>query len=381
MIKVRSLLLVCCVVVPAWSQDPKEITHKSRDLEKVKAELNQKKEESERLKKEAQELNQAVIDSESKIKNVETSLLYTKQKNWEVDQQVATTKNLHDKLANTVVQDRANFQSSVKTYYVAWALTSPDTDAAVLKRQILHGQARQLRSKLGEKEVAHRNLQNLVDTQQVIRGEVRKQEGKLNSIKAGVQDKERLINKKKTRQEMLEAEMKELQQTAEELASLIDVLRTKAKDEAESQKEARRQKQLTGQSPILAHSLPWPFPGKVTTRFGRQLNPKSGTMFVSNGVVIVADESQPVLAVADGKVLYAGEFMSYGPMAVVEHPGDWYTVYGQMSSWNVEKGQDVKKGEKVGSTRPRAGGGYESYFELRFYGKSTDPIPWLAKSE
>ena len=72
------------------AQDPKEIKFKSRDLEKVKAELNQKKEERERLEREAEELSRAVRENEGKMKNVETSLFYTKQKNFEIDQKVAT---------------------------------------------------------------------------------------------------------------------------------------------------------------------------------------------------------------------------------------------------------------------------------------------------
>jgi septal ring factor EnvC (AmiA/AmiB activator) len=112
-------------------------------------------------------------------------------------------------------------------------------------------------------------------------------------------------------------------------------------------------------------------------KFGRQVHPTLGTTFVSNGIVIATEEQPSVLAVADGKVLYAGEFMSYGAMTVVEHPGDWYTVYGHLTHWIVEKGQEIKKGDSVGVGRPRQGGGFEAYFELRFYGKPTDPIPWL----
>ena len=84
--------------------------------------------------------------------------------------------------------------------------------------------------------------------------------------------------------------------------------------------------------------------------------------------------------VADGQVLYAGNFMSYGPMTVVEHPGDWYSVYGQLSRWNVEKGQMLKKGEVVGQTGISIEGRPEAYFELRFYGKPVDPLPWLGEN-
>jgi murein hydrolase activator len=77
-------------------------------------------------------------------------------------------------------------------------------------------------------------------------------------------------------------------------------------------------------------------------------------------------------------VLYAGEFMGYGGTVVMEHPDDWYSVYARLSGWAVEKGQAVKRGEMVGQSRTKQGGGGEAYFELRFYGKPTDPMPWLS---
>jgi septal ring factor EnvC (AmiA/AmiB activator) len=70
--------------------------------------------------------------------------------------------------------------------------------------------------------------------------------------------------------------------------------------------------------------------------------------------------------------------MSYGAMTVIEHPGDWYTVYGRLEKWTVERGQAIKAGDAVGATGVGADGNSETYFELRFYGKPTDPMPWLA---
>jgi septal ring factor EnvC (AmiA/AmiB activator) len=119
--------------------------------------------------------------------------------------------------------------------------------------------------------------------------------------------------------------------------------------------------------------------GKIQTKFGRQDNPKTGTTYISNGILIVSDDDL-VRAVADGKVLYAGQFMSYGSMTVMEHLGDWYSVYGHLAKWDVEKGQELKKGDPIGQARLSTNGKKETYFELRFYGKPTDPLPWLSQA-
>ena len=260
---------------------------------------------------------------------------------------------------------------------VAMLLETPQSPSVVAGRMIAQAQAEELDQTLRQKDETGANLKTLVDSQEIVRREFQKQQDLLLAAKQGRENKERLLTKKKSRQEVLESELKDLQRTAEELASLIDGLRTQAKEEKESERQAREEKQRTGQSPIAAKSLPWPFHGKMATHFGRQQHPTLGTVFISNGIAVTNEEDQPVLAVADGKVLYAGQFMSYGSMVVVEHPGDWYSVYGYLLSWECEKGQNIKQGDEVGTMRPKVGGGYEGYFELRFYGKSVDPIPWL----
>ena len=118
---------------------------------------------------------------------------------------------------------------------------------------------------------------------------------------------------------------------------------------------------------------------EITTKYGRQTHPTLGTPFISNGITLRIPETQEVQAVADGQILYAGQFMSYGSMVVLEHSGDWYSVYGRLSKWGGEKGQLIKKGEVVGWTGAAQGGGAEAYFELRFYGKPVDPLPWLVQ--
>jgi septal ring factor EnvC (AmiA/AmiB activator) len=271
------------------------------------------------------------------------------------------------------------YSKSVQNYYVASLLNGPSDISAWAGRAIIEGRAKEIRAMKGDSSDIQRKLEELVDTQKAIRDELSRQQGNLTEVKSGYQSNEKLLSKKMSRQDILEAEMKDLERTAQELASLIDVLRTRSKEEAAAEKQARLQKQMSGQAPILPRSLPWPIKGRILTKFGRQDNPKTGTTYISNGVNIGSEEESSVLSVADGKVLYAGQFMSYGSMVVLEHPGDWYTVYGHLARWDVEKGQELKKGEMIGQARLTSKGERETYFEIRFYGKPTDPLPWLSQ--
>ncbi len=364
-------------MISLGAEGVKEIGTKTRSLEKVKSEIVERQQEKLKLQKEASDLSEFIKDTDSQLKTLETSLVYTKQKNQDIEQQLAVTKNENDRVAAGVEEQRKDLGDQMRVIQVAMLLDMPQSPSVVAGRMIAQAQAEKLDETLRHKDETGANLKTLVDSQEIVRREFQKQQDLLLAAKQGRENKERQLTKKKSRQEVLESELKDLQRTAEELASLIDGLRTQAKEEKESERAARQEKQRTGQSPIGSKSLPWPFHGKMVTRFGRQQQPTLGTVFISNGIAVSNDEDQPVLAVADGKVLYAGQFMSYGSMVVVEHPGDWYSVYGYLMNWECETGQILKQGDKIGMMRPKAGGGYEGYFELRFYGKSVDPVPWL----
>ncbi|MBV9079868.1 MAG: peptidoglycan DD-metalloendopeptidase family protein [Elusimicrobia bacterium] len=374
-----SALLVCSTLLAAPPVQ-KELKFKSRDLDKIREEMSRKKEEKERLKKEAETLSSSVKGDEAQIKNVEQSLLNTHRREIDVEQQVAATKNRQDGLLVKLDDERSALRNSAERTYLAMLLDGPNGIAPVYGKQVIRLRADQVAEVDDQAQKEHKSLESLVDTQTVLRGVAKKQQAKLSDIKTAHREKEKKLSKTTARQEAVDGELRDLQQSAEQLASLIEGLRSRAKKEAEDERRQRLEKQLAGKAPILLHSLPWPLKGTVTTKFGRQqTGTAGGATIISNGIVIKTPEDRSVTAVADGKVLYAGDFMGYGPMAVVEHAGDWYSVYAHLAGWNVEKGQNVKRGETIGQPRTRTGGGAnEAYFELRFYGKPADPVPFLA---
>ncbi len=377
-------LLLFLISGPAFSDAPKtrEIQHKSKDLEKIREELSRKRSEKERLRHEADELAQKVKKEQDRMRDVEKSLANTERRHNETEQKAAVSKNRHDELVSQLGQERAGLNSAAQTYYVAMLLEGPGGIAPAYGRQAVRMRGTAVKATRDDSAKENKNLNDLVSASEILRNEARKQQNKLSDIRETRRDAEKRLSKTQSRQEIVDAELKELQQSAEQVANLIESLRTKVKQEAEAEKKERAARQKAGSSPILARSLPWPTRGKITTHFGRQQNQSTGTPIISNGIIIEAPERTAVIAVSDGKVLYAGEFMGYGAMTVVEHPGDWYSVYGRLSSWSVEKGQMIKRGETVGRSRTKSGGGgAESYFELRFYGKPTDPMPWLATAQ
>jgi hypothetical protein len=117
-----------------------------------------------------------------------------------------------------------------------------------------------------------------------------------------------------------------------------------------------------------------------------------------HGVEFVNASGTPVLAVADGQVVFAGndhETMQglftdfYGNMIILEHriPGfefPIYTLYGHLSKVDAKLGRSVKAGEKIGAVGASGSAlGSHLHFEIRMggaipdYASTRNPELWI----
>jgi septal ring factor EnvC (AmiA/AmiB activator) len=127
-------------------------------------------------------------------------------------------------------------------------------------------------------------------------------------------------------------------------------------------------------------SLDWPLRGRIIRNFGMIKNPKFGTTTMSNGIEIETVEGAPVMAIYDGKVMFAEWFKGYGKSIILSHPGGIYTLYAHNSELVVQRGESVQKGQMIaraGSTGSLSGP--TLYFEVREKDQPVNPLQWLRK--
>lgn len=97
-----------------------------------------------------------------------------------------------------------------------------------------------------------------------------------------------------------------------------------------------------------------------------------------NGVDIPAAKGTPVVATADGYVLFSGRAGSYGRAIQIGHPGGAATCYAHLRKCIVKKGKAVTQGQVIGKVgRSGKADGYHLHYEVRVYGAPTDPAPFL----
>lgn len=117
--------------------------------------------------------------------------------------------------------------------------------------------------------------------------------------------------------------------------------------------------------------LPWPARGKLINRFGSQVDPRYGTRTANRGIDIATSSRTRVLTIWEGTVAFADQFTGYGRMAIIDHGGGFYTLYGNLEEVLVTVGERVATSQAVGLSRDFV------HFELRRQGQATDPLEWL----
>jgi len=117
----------------------------------------------------------------------------------------------------------------------------------------------------------------------------------------------------------------------------------------------------------------WPTEGRVVSTFSESAAGRKG-------INIIGKPGQPILAAADGKVVYSGNGLPrYGNLLIVKHNDVYLSAYAHNDTLLVKEGDTVKNGQRI-ATLGRSGTQVEQlHFEIRRNGKPVDPIRFLPK--
>lgn len=123
-----------------------------------------------------------------------------------------------------------------------------------------------------------------------------------------------------------------------------------------------------GEEPAMEWSLPTQ--GKVIAQFSESDNRK--------GIDIAGKLGQPVMASANGKVVYSGSGLrGYGKLIIIKHNNTFLSAYAHNNKILVKEGQSVSRGQKIAEMGKTDAKQVELHFEVRRYGKPVDPAKYL----
>jgi murein DD-endopeptidase MepM/ murein hydrolase activator NlpD len=122
----------------------------------------------------------------------------------------------------------------------------------------------------------------------------------------------------------------------------------------------------------------WPVEGPVTGAFGERIDPFNGEGAFHTGVDISTAYGQPVIAPADGVVVFASDAGGYGRLIVLEHGQGISTRYGHLASYAAAVGQSVRRGDVIGYVgRSGRSTGPHLHYEVRIQNVPVNPHKYL----
>jgi septal ring factor EnvC (AmiA/AmiB activator) len=379
----------------------------------------------ETLNAERARLNGELIDAGKRVQESEAKLSVTEAKLAELTDQVNVIKTSITERKETIVKMLSAMQRMGRTPPPA-LVTRRDDALAVVRSAML------LAEVFPELKYQADNLSHELEGLVTLEGGIRDQRDAQKSETARLAQEQaridQLLEEKKSKLAQSEAELRMVRQTAEQQAAAVtelndliarldaqiakaEVAQYDAEVAAEQALRTREQQAALetpaneklieikpDQSKVAFASpdrmkpalpfdaakgtLPLPAQGKRLKRFGEADN-SGGTM---RGISLQTRGDARITAPADGWVVYAGPFRSYGQLLIINTGGGYHVLLAGMNRIDVSLGQFVLAGEPVavmGASAPASQGRDDNsrpvlYVEFRKDGRPIDPDPWWA---
>lgn len=107
-------------------------------------------------------------------------------------------------------------------------------------------------------------------------------------------------------------------------------------------------------------------------KFGPRNDSKNQYTIFHKGLTFYTRAHQDIHAVGPGKIIFRDRIKYWGESIIIEHAGNYYSVYTNLTNCRVENNQIVSQDEKICETN-----GNEFYFELRNQNIAINPQNWI----
>lgn len=388
MAKILSVLLALVVFASPLYCD--EAARRKQELEKLKNAAAAKERELQKYRKQAQQISQEIsalenqkARAEQRKNKVESDITYVEQNLLSIeDKRAALERSMP--MWQGVVQEEL-----VQYYFMPVCAACPggyslEQDIFV-DRMVTHKAAFAAELKKENKEAKERlhsfeerNKKLMAQSSQI------KQEQAVISQSFNKKKKDLDVTRRKA--DAVRKEINELNKSAAELNNLLASFERKRKA-ADAKKAAASKtpvkKSSTGpRIDAPRHSLPWPVEGTVISKFGKEYRADLNTWIFRDGIKISAQAGESVRTAAEGSVIYAGPFRSYGNVVIVDHNKGFFTIYGFLKEISASVGDKLPVQGVIGTagqdTQSSSGTGKSAvYFEIRQGTTAVNPQEWL----
>jgi lipoprotein NlpD len=117
----------------------------------------------------------------------------------------------------------------------------------------------------------------------------------------------------------------------------------------------------------------WPASGSLVGKFSDSGN-------VNKGINLAGKRGDPVVAAADGVVVYSGPgIVGYGNLIIIKHDDTFLSAYAHNSRLLLGEGSRAKAGQKIAEIGSSGTHREQLHFEIRKNGVPVDPLGYLPR--
>lgn len=418
LVKCILFLVVFCFATEAFGQSSSELKRRkeslTREIESLNHSLNQTSNNKNLSLKQIRALNAQIRLREQKISTINSEVRLLDN---QISDNTSTVRSLQAQL-NKLKKEYAAmvlfaFRNQSSYSKLMFIFAAQDFNQAYKRLKYLQqfseyrkkqakyieGTQKDLNIKISDLDRNKQEKSHLLSDQQKERQTLGKQKTSKSKVLSGLSSQEKKLKQELTQKQRESATLNRAIQNA--INREIEEARKRAEAEARAaaakakaeNKDAPDAKPISKGSSILAAtpesaklssdflgsrgSLPWPVTnGIIIEDFGNHTYGRNVTT-ENNGVDIKTAPGSQVRAVFAGEVAAVQNFA--GSYAILIRHGEYFTVYSNLRSVNVSKGQKVTLKQNIGSviTDP-VDATTEVHFEVRKGAAPMNPAGWLA---
>ena len=365
------------------------------------------------LERETSVLSERLISMAARVQAREAKITAGEERLAQLDLEERALKDQLRRRRKTLADLLAGLQRLEQNPPPALIVKPNDALAALRSAMLLGAIVPELKA---EATAISRNLSRLVNLRSAIKRERKGLEANVARLLQEREEIETLLAKKQAMSAKTRNEREEFQRLATSLAghaknlrSLIGALEKKRKQRLTAERklaeklekeqlEAEERAKLEEKRRLAVLKAPrtrfskshskisYPAQGERLYTYGDKK--PDGTM--AKGVALATRGNAQVTAPADGTVVYAEEFRSYGKLLIINAGEGYHLLLAGLGSLSVAAGQTVRAGEPIGTMGEKAVSGVAGtgadlsrpilYVEFRRNGNSIDSRPWWAGS-
>ena len=406
--KLAVVLMVLCLVYPAYSAQKQSQTDTKKKIQQYNAIAKKKSQQSKNLLSQLSRLKKDASASQAEMANLEQENRKLQDTVGEINRNIdSVNASMNEILALLRGRLVDLYKKTSEEVSLSLILNSNSTHDAVNTAYMIQRFAREDQAMIDELAQKEHELTEarakLKENQDQIAAKTTELKKKRDEFDTTIKKTDTLLKNVQSEQRKAEAAAKELESAQRAVgAKITNLMKQKTTKTAKSSKTTVMKNSGSGSAIKITQtkgssqpksapaqtaaktpaaspkSLAWPVRGTVTMQYGSRIHPTFKTKIFNSGIDIKAASGTPVKAAAPGEVLYQGWLRGFGQVVIIDHGGDLSTVYAHLAGANVREGASVKAGTIIGRVgNSGTDSDYGLHFEVRKNGAAQNPMNYL----